>query len=63
MDDNQDDYKNTVTAGDPKDQSTMKKYPLKPTMWDEVKEGFEPTATRAMLDQVRKRRMAAMGQG
>lgn len=50
-DDEKDKY---VYAGD-KD-SGYKVFPKKPSTWDYVKEGFEPTATRVMLDQVRKRR-------
>ncbi len=48
-----------VYAGEkPNDYSTMKKFPAKPSMWDSVKEGFQPTETRIMLDQIRKRRMS-----
>lgn len=33
-----------------------KSFPAKPSTWDYVKEAFEPTATRAEIDAVRKRR-------
>lgn len=52
--------KDTIVARDVKDpESKLKRYPTKPSMWDQVKEGFEPTATRAMLESVRKRRMGS----
>ncbi len=55
----QKDEDKTVMAGEnPNDYSTMKRFPAKPSMWDTVKEGFQPTETRIMLDQIRKRRMS-----
>jgi len=58
-DDDENDPKKTVYAGDPHDTSTFKKYPLKPTAWQSFKEDFEPTATRIMLEQIRKRRQSS----
>lgn len=47
----------TVVARDTGDpNSKYKTYPSKPSAWDHVKEAFEPTGTRAMLDAVRKRK-------
>lgn len=58
----QDDEKDTVAARDTSDaNSNYKRFPVKPSMWDTVKESFEPTGTRVMLDQIRKRRQAASG--
>lgn len=51
-----DSPKNSYYVGDPKDPSSYKRFPKKPSTWDYVKEAFEPTSTRAMLDQVRRRR-------
>lgn len=39
-----------VTAGG-------KLFPAEPTIFDQLKEGFEDSNTRAQLDAVRKRRM------
>jgi len=55
------DKKKYVYAGDPKDASSFKNYPAEPSAWDKVKESFEPTANRIMLDQVRKRRRSQAG--
>lgn len=58
--DYQDDEKDTVAARDTGDQnSKFKRYPLKPSAWDQVKEAFEPSGTRAMLESIRKRRAAS----
>ena len=55
-----DEEDNTVAARDTSDpQSQYKRYPIKPGIWDTVKESFEPTGTRVMLDQIRKRRQSS----
>lgn len=46
-----------IRAGDPHDQSSYEEFPAKPTAVEQFKELFQPTATRIMLDQVRKRRL------
>lgn len=43
-----------IVTGDAK--SGYKKFPSKPSTWDSFKEAFEPTATRAVLESIRKRR-------
>ena len=54
------DDKDTIVARDVKDpESKLKRYPSKPSMWDQVKESFEPVGTRAMLESIRKRRQSS----
>jgi hypothetical protein len=50
----QDDEKDSFPAG-------KSRYPTNPSAWDRVKEAFEPTAQRIMIEQIRKRRQAAAG--
>lgn len=58
--DYQEDEKNTVTARDTSDpNSKYKRYPIKPGVWDQIKESFEPTGTRAMLETIRRRRQSS----
>lgn len=45
-----------VVAQDPHDNTTIQAFPAKPSTWDYIKESFQPTAVRADLDAVRKRR-------
>lgn len=47
-----------IRAGDPhEDSSKYEEFPEKPNFVEQVKEIFQPTATKAMLSQIRKRRL------
>ncbi len=37
-------------------EAGVKQYPAEPSLYDRLKEGFEPVTTRANLDAVRARR-------
>lgn len=62
--DYQDDEKDTVAARDTADpNSKYKRFPANPGMWDQVKESFEPSGTRAMLETIRNRRQGSSQSG
>lgn len=53
----QEDDKDAIVVRD--GQSKLRRFPSKPSMWDHVKESFEPTGTKAMLESIRKRRQTS----